>query len=330
MKIKSVSYSYQKKQLKDISIGEKVLNVDGDYASVWNIQKNGVQQTYLIKLSDGREFRVGRNHLNLIHFRNSKNRPDKKVYDVVPIEYIKDHLDTYVFEIPTEDTFSLKDLDFIQHLEMLPCHEYEPTNEKDILPDRVKDPSKVYIESVTDYGEEECWCLQLNDPLGLYITEQGIVTHNSLMTVLVLTYIAILFGMMRKPYKLLNHSQPVYENVLLPDGTYTTVGDLKVGMKIAGVTQKESEVLDIIEQGMKETVELELSNNITVRCSIDHLWTVWNVKKDAYEVHSTKTIIHNPTLYLFPEESDCNRDRELLIQAEEKLKNLTEEELALL
>ena len=226
MKIKSVTCEYISKPLKELQIGDRVLGVNGDRPKILNIQKNGVQPTFTVKLSDGRSFRAGKGHFNTVHFRNSKLRPGKKVYDVLTVEYIKDHLNEYLFEIPTDDTFNLSEIDFWQHIEMLPCHENEPADQEDIIPDLNKDPNKVYIESIVPDGEEECWCLQLNDPLGLFAIEDRIFTHNSLLTNLILAYIIVLFGLMRKPYQLLGHSPMTAYSVGMCSATLNKAWDL--------------------------------------------------------------------------------------------------------
>lgn len=226
MKIKSVTCEYISKPLKELQIGDRVLGVNGDRPKILNIQKNGVQPTFTIKLSDGRSFRAGKGHFNTVHFRNSKLRPDKKVYDVLTVEYIKNHLNEYLFEIPTDDTFNLSEIDFWQHLEMLPCHENEPVDREDIIPDFNRDPNKVYIESIVPDGDEECWCLQLNDPLGLFAIEDRIFTHNSLLTNLILSYIIVLFGLMRKPYQLLGHSPMTAYSVGMCSATLNKAWDL--------------------------------------------------------------------------------------------------------
>lgn len=315
-KIKGIDSIYSYKKLKDIEIGEKVLTVDGKKATVLGIQKNGPMTVYRVELSDGRSFRVASKHANFVHFRNSYNVKDKKLYDNLTIEYIKDHLNEYTFELPTDDTFSLQSIDFWQHLIALPVHDYEPIDKAYIVPDTERLPSKVYIDNIIEEEPEDCWCLNLNDPMGLFILENGIITHNSLLTNLCMSYIMVLFALMREPYRILGHSQPVYEKIQLPSGKYTTISDLKVGMKIAGVTNEESEVLEIIEQGEKDTYELTFENDLSCRCSMDHLWTVFDTQNDKYVVLPTKLIVEDSSRYLFPELEDCKKDAEKILQAE--------------
>ena len=311
------SYHYTYKQLKDIDIGDKILTFDGITTTVLGIQKNGVRPVYNITLSDGRSFRTSATHINTVCFRYSWTRPDKKVYDAVTTTFIKDHLHKYLFEIPTYETFKLSHMDCIQHLEALPVHDGEPIELTKVRPLR-RDTAKVYIESIEPCGEEECWCLQLNNPLGLYVVEKGIFTHNSLLTNLCMAYIIVLFGMMRQPYRALGHSQPIYEHIQLPNGTYTTLADLKEGMKVAGVTTPESTVQEIIPQGLKNTYELTFNDNTTCRCSLDHYWTVFDYNLQQYVVIQTKDIIIDMDRYGFPDVEDCHKDAELIIRAEQQ------------
>jgi len=318
MKIKKVDFTYKFKKLKDFKIGDSVIVPDGDKAEVISIQKNGVRNVYKITLSDGRTFKTSETHCSTVHFRNSHIRPDKKVYDVVPTKYIRDNLDKYLFEIPTDETFSLKELDFIQFLEMLPQHEYDPIDEEFIIPDLNRDPKKIYIEKIEQVEDDECWCLSLNDPLGMFLINDGIFTHNSLLSNLCVSYDMVLFCLMREPFRQLGHSQPVYEKVKLPDGKYTTIGDLKIGMEIAGVTQGVSKVIDIIEQGEKETYEITFEKGQKVRCSLDHLWTVFDSEEEKYKVMKTEEIFKDLERYLFPEEEDCKKDCLEILKAEEE------------
>lgn len=315
-KIKSISYSYTHKKMGDLQVGDEIVGPAGEKFKIREITDHGEQDVYKITLSDGRSFESMLSHLSTVHFRNSHTRPGKKVYDTVTTGYIMDHLEKYLFEIPTDETFKWSELDAPQFLEMLPLHEYEPIDDKYLIPDLTKDPNKVYITKIEKTCREVCKCIAIDYPWGLYLIEDGILTHNSLLTNLCMSYIITLFCLMREPFKVLGHSQPVYEKVKLPSGKYTTIADLKVGMKIAGVTCKESEVLDIIEQGQKDTYELEFENGLSCRCSMDHLWTVFDSKEDKYVVLPLKSIIEDQERYCFPEEEDCIKDKAKILEAE--------------
>lgn len=322
MKIKKVEFEYVYKKMGELKTGDEVLGPGGEKHKILEIYEQGQQDLYKITLSDGRSFEAGLDHLTTVHFRNSHVRPDKKVYDTLTTKYIMDNLDKYLFEIPTDETFSWNELDYPQFLEMLPCHEYDPIDEEYIKPDLTRDSNKVYIEKIEKIPEQKnCRCIALDYPWGLYLTEDGILTHNSLLTNLCMSYIITHFCLMREPYKVLGHSQPVYEKVKLPNGKYTTIGDLKIGQEIAGVLKDTSKIIDIYDQGEKETYELTFDDNTTCKCSLDHYWTVYDFFNQNYIVLKTKDIINNVDRYGFPDLEDCKRDREAILAAEQYFEN---------
>lgn len=322
MKIKKVEFEYVYKKMGELKTGDEVLGPGGEKHKILEIYEQGQQDLYKITLSDGRSFEAGLDHLTTVHFRNSHVRPDKKVYDTLTTKYIMDNLDKYLFEIPTDETFSWNELDYPQFLEMLPCHEYDPIDEEYIKPDLTRDSNKVYIEKIEKIPEQKnCRCIALDYPWGLYLTEDGILTHNSLLTNLCMSYIITHFCLMREPYKVLGHSQPVYEKVKLPSGKYTTIGDLKIGQEIAGVLKDTSKIIDIYDQGEKETYELTFDDNTTCKCSLDHYWTVYDFFNQNYIVLKTKDIINNADRYGFPDLEDCKRDREAILAAEQYFEN---------
>lgn len=227
MKIKKVDFEYTYKKMGELKPGDEVLGPGGEKHRILEIYEQGYQDLYKITLSDGRSFEAGLDHLTTVHFRNSHVRQDKKVYDTLTTKYIMDNLDKYLFEIPTDETFSWNELDYPQFLEMLPCHEYDPIDEEYIIPDLRKDPKKIYIEKIEKVAaQKNCRCIALNYPWGLYLTENGIITHNSLLTNLILSYIIVLFGLMRKPYQLLGHSPMTAYSVGMCSATLNKAWDL--------------------------------------------------------------------------------------------------------
>lgn len=320
-KVEKVEFRYEHKLLKDIEVGNKVLGPDGEKHRVLSIQKNGVKDVYRIKLSDGRHFDTSETHCSTVHFRNSHVRPDKKVYDTITTKYIKDHLNNYLFEIPTDDTFTWSELDFPQFQEMLPLHEYEPIDPELIIPDLEKHSDKVYIEDIQKLDkQEECWCITIDNPWGLYLTEEGCITHNSLLSNLCLSYEMILFGLMREPFRILGHSpmtsysQPYGSLIELKDGSWIELKDIKIGAELKPVLDERSIVTDIVEQGEQETYELDFGEGKCMRCSASHNWIVWDKGLSKYVKIQTKDLIEDPSRFEVPEEEDVKRDRDLILE----------------
>lgn len=176
--------------------------------------------------------------------------------------------------------------------------------------------------------EEFCNPDPLNPKRGLALST-SIGWGKSLLTNLCMSYIITHFCLMREPYKVLGHSQPVYEKVKLPSGKYTTIGDLKIGQEIAGVLKDTSKIIDIYDQGEKETYELTFDDNTTCKCSLDHYWTVYDFFNQNYIVLKTKDIINNVDRYGFPDLEDCKRDREAILAAEQYFENTNYQRIGL-
>ncbi len=215
------------KFLKDIQIGDSIYTPFGDYAKVISIQKNGIDKVYKITLSDGRSFRTGYNHFNTVCFRKENN---KKVFDTLTTHYIKENLNKYNFEIPSElELLSMRSEDTIS---LVAEHENEPSD--NIIPLK-REQNKVYIENIEYIGEEEQWCITLNDPLGLYYTDDKCITHNSTFTMLALLYIACHFALMRDPWnfwhwcrthqEMLNEEKHLQESDIIEYIPWTTACD---------------------------------------------------------------------------------------------------------
>ena len=86
-------------------------------------------------------------------------------------------------------------------------------------------------------------------------------------------------------------AQPLHSKVLLSNGTFTRMGDIKVGDSIASVDGGESFVESIHPQGFKNVYEITFNDGRIVECCEDHLWEVGYYGWDKSKVLSTKDLI---------------------------------------
>ena len=101
----------------------------------------------------------------------------------------------YHYVILTEDFYKTLEWQDIESMGLE--HENEPAD--NIQPICI---DGVYIKSIEkEDTKEHCRCISLNDPEGLYYTDNKIVTHNSTMTVLLQLYISVHYAMMWHPYR---------------------------------------------------------------------------------------------------------------------------------
>lgn len=67
--------------------------------------------------------------------------------------------------------------------------------------------------------------------------------------------------------------QPLHAHVLTPSG-WATMGELSVGNKVCTPDGETAEILNIYEQGIKETFHLHIKNDKKAEATGDHLWRV--------------------------------------------------------
>lgn len=118
------------------------------------------------------------------------------------------------------------------------------------------------------------------------------------------------YKLISSPGGLLGQAQPLDEPIKKPDGTYTTMGELKLGDKIASPSEGETTVTGIFPQGIKKTYRVTLEDGRTTRCSSNHLWKVGYKKNDSKEliteVVTLQFIIDHPDWEFFIyDEADC-------------------------
>lgn len=68
-------------------------------------------------------------------------------------------------------------------------------------------------------------------------------------------------------------AQPVHEPVLTPNG-WVPIGSLTAGDMVVGSNGKPVKVTGVYPQGIRPTVSIKFSDGTSVRCDVEHLWTV--------------------------------------------------------
>jgi hypothetical protein len=97
------------------------------------------------------------------------------------------------------------------------------------------------------------------------------------------------FKLASAPKDLLGLSQPLDEPIKLPNGSYTTMGDIKVGDKISSPSEETTTVVGVFPQGKQPCYQITLEDGRSTRCSPNHLWKV-KYRKDSNEVFRTEII----------------------------------------
>lgn len=179
------------KNMGDLKIGDYVKSCGTTKAKVYSIQEQGLSDTFKINLSDGRSFRTHIKHLTTVCFRQESGKP---VWDSLTTEWMMSH-PQYHYVILDDAKYASLKWDDIQSL--LLEHENEPAD--DIKPIEI---DGVYITSIEDeHKKENCRCITLNNPEGLYYTDDNIITHNSTLSTLAQLYISVHYAMMWHPYR---------------------------------------------------------------------------------------------------------------------------------
>ena len=182
------------KSIGEIKIGDQVIS-PGDnklHPKVISIQEQGISDVYKITLNSGKSFRTHKDHLTTVCFRQKNGKP---VWDTLRTEWMMNNLDKYHFVVLS----NYDELKWPDIVSSMLEHENEPDDE--IIPLEIEGDFIISIEKV---GKENCRCITLSNPEGLYFTDNGIITHNSTWSVLANLFVSTHFAMMWHPYKYFN------------------------------------------------------------------------------------------------------------------------------
>lgn len=181
------------KNIGDIKEDDEVLTPDGKKHKVFSIQEQGSSVIYKIYISDGRIFRTHRKHLTPVCFRQKNG---EEIWDCLTTEWMQNYIDKFHFTII--DNYS--DLKVDDKYSLFYEHEAEPDDNIEPI---VKDGPYITKIEKLNYSEN-CRCISLFDPEGLYITNNGIITHNSTLSTLIQLFISTHYAMMWHPWKYFN------------------------------------------------------------------------------------------------------------------------------
>ena len=163
-----------------------------------------------------------------------------------------------------------------------------------------------YIDNVEFVGKKQAQCIMVDNQSHLYVTDDFIVTHNTLVSLAACLEMVINRSMYDKvviyrPIQavgadvgFLPGPQPLSAKVATPNG-WTTMGEIKVGDKVISRDGSPTNVIGIFPKGKKKVYRVHTSDNTYTECCEDHLWLTQdkNEYKHNYpgKVRSTKQLM---------------------------------------
>ena len=163
----------------------------------------------------------------------------------------------------------------------------------------------VSAEMVT---KEECRCIYVEHPGHLYVTDDFIVTHNTMAMDPFLTneqsrqiiQSALSEGYTGQTFDTVTKfiaPQPLSSPVLTPAG-WRKMGELAVGDLVIGADGLPRPILGIQDWGAQEVFELKFHDGTSARSSIDHRWLVYcTTRSCGPKVKTLRDIMEKPITF---------------------------------
>lgn len=85
--------------------------------------------------------------------------------------------------------------------------------------------------------------------------------------------------------------QPLHSKILLDNGQWTTMEEIRIGDRLASVDGQASVVTGIYPQGVKRTYRVTFTDGRSTECGIDHLWTIRSSKFAGDKTVTTAKLI---------------------------------------
>lgn len=272
------------KLMGDINPGDLVLSPDGTQTKVLGTTDWPEKDVYEIELACGKTMRCGLHHLHHVSYRKDEN--GEQIWEDVETIFMIEHPE-FSFELQVFDLF---------HISQLINKMAGKDSNGELIQTSI-------LKSIKKVSFEETRCITVENPNGLYITDNGIVTHNSLMTTLVNIFLSIHFSLMWHPYKFFGQAQTLDSHVQLPDGSYRLFKDVHIGDVIKSPSSTTTVITEIKDWDDDDIYEFEMEDGTTVKSGANHLWPVsYRHNNDGtliWEVVTTRFIVENITNDIF-------------------------------
>lgn len=131
----------------------------------------------------------------------------------------------------------------------------------------------VKIQEVADIGKKEVACLGVSNEDELYITDDYLITKNC------------------------GKAQPLNALILTPNG-FVRMGDVYPGMEICDTEGGTQKIVRVHEKNKRTIYAVEFDFGI-VECCSEHLWSIYDKKRETIEILSTKELIDRKTEELY-------------------------------
>lgn len=83
-------------------------------------------------------------------------------------------------------------------------------------------------------------------------------------------------------------AQPLWSKVLMVDGTYKTMGELKIGDRLASIDGAESTITGVFQRGIMDVYKVITTDGRITYASGDHLWSVDGKIKTTVTINETR------------------------------------------
>lgn len=165
------------------------------------------------------------------------------------------------------------------------------------------------IKSIEYVGKKECQCIYVDNQEHLYLTDDFIVTHNTVSCILsFVMYVMTHFNYQNSA--IAGKSLNVDSEIPTPNGI-KKLKDIQIGDYVYNRKGKAVKVLGVFPQGKLDSYNITFNDGTKVNCSADHLWSYYS--GGNFNTSTLKDMMkNNYEDYLFPlnEEIECNNLKE--------------------